>query len=160
MTRPRLTTMLALLFVLAVAGVALAATMSVQVQNGRLLDRPNFFGKALATLSYGESLQTMSKQGAWVRVSRANGQQGWVHDSALTSKRIVLKGGSQARVAASQEEMALAGKGFNKQVEARYRSQGRLDYATVDRMEKSNNFNQAQLEAFLGKVGLPKGGAR
>jgi hypothetical protein len=66
-----------------------------------------------------------------------DGRTGWMHVSALTEQEIVLKPTDKdIQTAASSDELALAGKGFNKQVEDQYRKQARLDYAQVDKMEK------------------------
>jgi hypothetical protein len=150
---------LAAAVVLLTAGLAWAGAMSVQVKQGKVLDKPNFFGKVLSTLPYGQRVTTKAHKGSWYQLSPSGG---WIHASALTPKKIVLKAGSgRARTGASSEEMALAGKGFNAEVEAKYRSQGKGDYAWVDRMEKENNFDGPQLAEFLAEGDLkPKGGAK
>lgn len=145
--------------VLLTAGLAWAAAMSVQVKEGKVLDKPNFFGKVVETLPYGQRITTQAKQGSWYQVKPSGG---WIHASALTPKNIVVKAGSgQAQTGASSEEMALAGKGFNAQVESKYRAQGKGDYAAVDKMEKSNNFSGPELAQFLASGGLKaEGGAK
>jgi len=47
-------------------------------------------------------------------------------------------GTSDAATGVSSDEVALAGKGFNEQVEAKLRKEGKLDYTWVDRMAKFN----------------------
>lgn len=135
-----------------VVAPAWAATMSVQVKEGKVLDKPNFFGKLVKTLPYGQAVTTQGEQGAWFQLSQGGG---WIHGSALTSKTIVMQSGAgQAATGASGEEMVLAGKGFNAQVESSYRAQGLGDYTTVDQMEKTNNFSGAELSAFLSEGAL------
>lgn len=55
--------------------------------------------------------------------------------------------------------MALAGKGFNEQVEREYRKQTDLDYTWVDRMAQIT-VTEEQMERFLreGKLGEFGGG--
>jgi len=89
--------------------------MSVQVRQGDVRATPYFLGKIVATLSYGDRVEVLGSKENWFRVSpRGKGVTGWMHASALSEKRIVLKaGGTDAKVAASSGELALAGKGFN-----------------------------------------------
>jgi len=56
--------------------------------------------------------------------------------------------------------VALAGKGFNKEVEAQYKDEKQLDYTWVDRME-GYRVSPEQVLAFLQAGGLPvPGGAQ
>jgi uncharacterized protein YgiM (DUF1202 family) len=126
---------------IALAAAALAAgpvTMSVQVKNAQIRATPSFLGKLVAPLNYGDRLQVLEKQGDWSKVTAAGGQTGWVHSSALTKKRIEMQAGNaNARTAASDDELALAGKGFNSTVEADFKAKNRnIDFTWVDKMEK------------------------
>ncbi|MEW5818479.1 MAG: SH3 domain-containing protein, partial [Spirochaetota bacterium] len=87
---------------------------------------------------------------------------GWVHSSALTAKQIVLKAGDKdVQQSASSSEVALAGKGFNKEVEAEYKEKNNIDYTWIDQMEKIV-FPPDKLLAFLSEGGLKpvEGGAQ
>lgn len=81
--------------------------------------------------------------------------------SALTDQELDLQAGAEAaQSSVSGKEMALAGKGFNAQVEAQYRQQNGGNYAQVDRME-AQAFEPNQLMAFLQQGGVqPQGGAQ
>lgn len=81
-----------------------------------------------------------------------------MHGSALTKKKVVMQaGGQDAQVAASGEELALAGKGFNQQVEAEFKERNpSVDFKWVDWMEKSV-FSPEDILAFLRAGGV--GGA-
>ncbi len=127
----------ALLGVGLAAGPAYARPMSVQVRQGPVRATPSFTGAVVATLAYGDRVQTSETKAGWIRVAFGE-QTGWMHQSALTRRRIVLKAGEEtAQTAASSEELALAGRGFNSEVEAQYREQNKqANYAAVDRMEK------------------------
>ncbi|MBC8424349.1 SH3 domain-containing protein [bacterium] len=127
-----------LLPLLAVAAAWAAAQMlSVQVREGQLRERPTFLGKVVATVEYGDRMEVVSTRGGWTKV-RGDGAEGWIHTSALTEKRVVLEsGGRDVDTGASGEELALAGKGFNDEVEGEFRDGNPdVDYDWVDRMEE------------------------
>ena len=137
-------------------------TMSVQVQSGELRDTPSFLGTVVATLNYGDRVQVLEQRGAWLRASKPDGSgQGWIHSSALTRNKIELKAGDAVGSGASSGEIALAGKGFNEQVEASYKTGNKnLDYTWVDKME-SVKIPSRKLMEFLKDGGVtPRGGAR
>lgn len=148
--------MLALIVVLW-AGTALCQKlMSVQVKKGQLRATPSFLGKIMGNLSYGDQVEVLSEKGPWARVKKVNAKTGgWLHASALTTKKIILKpGAADVKKAASSDELALAGKGFNKQVENQFRAQNpNMDFTWVDRMEKMT-VSDRQIQAFLKAGGL------
>ncbi len=137
-------------------------TMSVQVRDGQLRATPSFLGSVVATLNYADQVDVVQQQGDWVEVS-CKGQKGWIHNSALTTKYITVgAGGKDAQMKASGKEVALAGKGFNSEVEAQYRKGNRnVDYAAVDRMEQYR-VSPPDMVAFLekGDVRPSAGGAK
>ena len=122
-----------------VATMALAASstlMSVQVRKADIRDTPSFLGKIISSVAYGDKVTVQSENGAWMLVS-SGGQSGWLHNSALTRNTIVMKSGAGAQTSASSGEMALAGKGFNADVEAQFKAGHKdIDFSWVDRMEK------------------------
>jgi len=138
-------------------------TMSVQLKTGQLRSSPSFLGGVVAEVAYGDQVDVQEQQGDWLQVRSMRNQSGWIHQSALTRKRVVLQsGGDSARVAASGEEIALAGKGFNADVEAQYRKGRRgLNYAWVDRME-TFKVASPEMVSFLKSGGIqpPRGGAK
>jgi uncharacterized protein YgiM (DUF1202 family) len=126
----------ALVLTAAVAHAATATVMSVQVRKADIRETPSFLGKVLTSLTYGDKVTVQSENGAWMQVSSA-GQSGWVHTSALTRKTVVMKSGEGAQTTASSGEMALAGKGFNSDVEAQFKAGHKdIDFTWVDKMEK------------------------
>ncbi len=150
-----------LLPLLAVAAWAATEMMSVQVRSGQLRDKPSFLGRVAATVAYGDRLKVIETKGGWVRVQGDPGG-GWIHTSALSPKKISLKSGTaDAATGASGEELALAGKGFNDEVEAEYRSGNpKVDYAWVVRMEKMK-ISPDQAANFLKAGGVaPTGGVK
>ena len=150
------------------AMVALAATlawaaqlMSVQVRAGQLRDKPGFLSKVVSELEYGERVDLKGEQGDWREITTlGDGRTGWMHFSALTEKEIILNPTNKdVKAAADSDELALAGKGFNKQVEDEFKQQTRLDYTEVDKMEKIV-VPQKYVQEFIQVGQLGKGGAQ
>ncbi len=143
---------LALLGVMLTDQVALAQkTMSVQIREGQLRAAPSHLGKIVARASYGDRVTVLEEKGDWKKVTLAGGKyQGWMHKTALTNKKIVLKAGqSNVGSSVSRDEIALAGKGFSEEVEAQYRrSNKNLDYGWIDRME-TFKVSPEQMEDFI-----------
>ncbi|RPH48316.1 MAG: SH3 domain-containing protein [Desulfobacteraceae bacterium] len=137
--------------------------MSVQVKSGQARKSPTFLGPVIADFAYGDRVQILTQQGAWYQVALPSGKgQGWMHMSALTEKKIVLKAGAKdVSQAASSDELALAGKGFNKQVENQYRTRNpNLDFRQIDQME-ALTVSQAEIQGFIQDGRLTaKGGAQ
>jgi uncharacterized protein YgiM (DUF1202 family) len=138
-------------------------TMNVQVKESELRATPSFLGKITVKVVYGDRVTVMEKKGAWRKVSLKSGVQGWINSSALTTKKIILQAGqSTVQTGATQNELALAGKGFNNQVEASYMAQNqKLDYTWLNQMEKFK-VTPDQMTVFLAKgdVVPTEGGAQ
>jgi len=137
-------------------------SMSVQVKTGQVLDTPSFLGKVITRVNYGDRIQVLEQQGDWARVAAPDGNNGWIHSSALTKKKISMKaGGQNAQTAASGDELALAGKGFNSDVEADFKAKNRtVDFTWVDKMEKIK-VQTASMQQFLKDGGVqPTGGSK
>jgi SH3-like domain-containing protein len=148
--------------ILAAAGPAFGQSeMSVSVKEAQARSSPSFLGAIVAVLPYGERVPVLGEQAGWTRVRLPSAGEGWVHSSALTTKRVVLQAGSGGvSQSASSSEVALAGKGFNQEVEARYRDEKGLDYTWVDRME-GFLVSLEQTQAFFLEGGLePQGVSR
>jgi hypothetical protein len=96
-------------------------------------------------------------QSGWVKINLPNGQgTGWLHSSVLTEQKLAVRAGDNVKQTASGSEVALAGKGFNKQVEDQYKSEKNLDYTWVDKMEKIS-YTPQQLAKFLQEGDLQGG---
>jgi hypothetical protein len=166
MTRSR--ALIAVLLVLA-AGSAFAADpsqMSVTVKETQVRATASYLGKLVGVLAYGDKVTILEQPAdapkGWLKVSSpAKKLQGWVNASALTKKDIVMKAGTEiAETSASSGDVALAGKGFNSDVEAQYKKDQKLDYTWVDKME-AFKVPPEQVAAFLTSGGLSQqGGAK
>lgn len=139
----------------AVPALAGQGWRSVAVRQGALRVSPMPFAKIIATLGYGERVDILEGQGLWLKVrDQRQGREGWMHSGSLIAKAVALKPGERVKAGASEDELALGGKGFNAQVEAEYKArQKNLDYASVDRMERIRVSPEAMRE-FLAKGGL------
>lgn len=156
MKRNRLFLPAALLALALAAAVSQAAQMSVQVKEGVLREKASFLGKPVGNVAYGERVNVLASQGDWRQVRAASGATGWIHGSALDSKRVTLSAasGGDVRLGASSDEVALAGKGFSQEIETEYKKQNRsLDYAWVDRM-LTFKVSDAEAIRFLQEGGL------
>ena len=132
-----------------------AKEMSVQVRDGQLRNRASFLGTVVGAVAYGDRVTVNQTQAGWCEVSLA-GKTGWIHESALTPKKVVLASGTaDARVqSVGSEEVALAGKGFSKEVEAEYKKQNpQLDFTWVDWMGQQT-VSTERLVAFLKQGNL------
>lgn len=147
---------LAVLFALAV-GAAFPTNMSVQVRNCKLRATPSQLAKVVATVDYGAIVQADAPKNGWYSVTTKDGKKGYLHESALSKKPIAMSAGtSDAATGVSSDEVALAGKGFNEQVEAKIRAEGKLDFTWVDRMQ-TINIDVEQIKKFRAEGNLPGG---
>lgn len=137
----------------------MSKSMSVQVKKCQLRNQPTFLGKVVTKLEYGDRVEVAKEENSWVEVSSFGKNPGWVHVSALSEKKIILNPNSQEiEEAATNDEIALAGKGFNKQVEEQYKQDNRnIDFTWIDRMEEII-VPQNVIDNFVIRGGLKAGG--
>lgn len=126
-------------FVIAPAKSVNAETLTVITKQNALRESCKFFAPIKTTVHYNDVLDVISQSGDWYQVS-FKGIQGCVHKSAVKKNSISLSNisgtGSQS---ASSEEVALAGKGFNPQVEAAYaRENPGVNFQAINRIENYN----------------------
>lgn len=151
-------------FGLAVVCVAVlfAQTLFVEVQTTYVRKEPKFYSPAVAALQAGESVTRIASEAGWFKVRTAEGVEGWIHSSAVrTGKFAVAAVDQPLKTSATAEEVALAGKGFNKQVEEEYKNRNKgLSFVEVERMLKIK-VSPDELRRFLVEGKLAEfGGAR
>jgi len=134
-------THIALALLLTTTSVLLAKekTMSIQIRQGQLRSTPSYLSRVTENLEYASRVTILEERGTWMRVRPTKSEtEGWVHSSALTKKKLKLASGdTDATTAVSSEEQALAGKGFNSDVEAKFKENNKeIDFIWVDKMEK------------------------
>ena len=104
-------------------------------------------------VSLGDQLTVKGRKGDWYLVS-AKGVNGCIHKSAVEARNFASSGRKASTGGASADEVSLAGKGFNPQVEAGYRkSDKNLNYAAVDEIVKFT-VSEKSLESFVLQGGL------
>lgn len=131
---------------------AAAETVSVQVQAAKLRSSPRQFASSTGDLAFGDSLTVKAKNKDWYQVTLPDGRSGFVHESAVTGKRIVLSSRqvTLADVAVDESQVYLAGKGFNGTVEGAFASSEReANYAAVGRMKSSRTVSDESAVAFI-----------
>ena len=130
------------------------STMYVTPQNLTLKTGTGFFaGSVNPRLPYGTQVTVQQVSGAWVQVrSTSPAATGWTKTANLTTRRILPSSGTSA----SAQEVALAGKGFNQEIENSYRAEGNLNYADVDRVE-TIQVDMQELESFIIEGRLARG---
>ncbi len=132
-------------------------TVSISVRSAQLRESPSHLGQVKADLEYTEQVEVLEVRGGFYRVSSSAGE-GWLHKSAISEKEIVLAEDSEdAKRAANNDEVALAGRGFNEEVEEQYKREEGLEFEGVDRME-SREYSEEELRAFIqdGQLRLPE----
>ena len=110
--------------------------MYISVEKSSLKSSTSFFAKETGNVFYGDTVIILQEKDNWtkVRLESNSSVSGWINNSSLTKKKIVL---STNKVSVSTNELALAGKGFNAEIEAEYKKNGKVNYAAVDRLEKN-----------------------
>ena len=138
--------MLFLLTGFAAAQISRGGTAWVSSKTLNLKSSSWFFATNRGTLNYGDEVSVLQVNGKWAEVrSTRTSQTGWVDSSNLSARRIVV---SSSTGGASASEMALAGKGFDQDVENSYRAGGDLNYADVD-ITESIEITQEELLSFM-----------
>jgi len=129
-------------------------TMYVATKTLNLKSSTGFFASTRGKLDYGMQVTVVQISGSWAEVrSAANSSlSGWAKTASLTPRRIL----AGSTTSASAQEVALAGKGFNQEVENAYRSNSTLNYADVDRME-AQQLSDEELQRFLVEGRLSQG---
>jgi len=138
------------------ASQAHAEPIWVQVRQSQVRSQPKFYAQSLGPVRYGERLEKLSEDGGWVKVQLA-AKQGYLPLSAVSQDQIVLSSAELLKVRADSAEVVLAGKGFSKEVEQRYRSEASGSrYDLVDYVEQSSRVSPAEVQQFMKQGGLGK----
>lgn len=117
--------------------VSAESLMNVQVKDAPLKSAPSFLSSTVSVLHYGKQISLLASDGDWSQV-RSGSMRGWLHSSALSEKTILLTTGTgKAQSGVSSNEVMIAGKGFNAQVESQYRKTNpTARFDQVDAMER------------------------
>jgi hypothetical protein len=133
-----------LLGFLAVTVLLLAGkVLVVKVLRSQLLAKPDFLSSNLAAIQKGARLELLETQGNWYLVRNTNGFKGYIHQSAVTEGKVSLSGIAPGKKGASDEELALAAKGFNEGNEKKIRGSRGYDFVAVDWVMEQDVANSA-----------------
>ena len=122
-----------MIVLLAAAALLLAGqALVVQVLRSNLMAKPDFLSSSLATLQKGARLERIGTEGGWYLVRNAAGVKGYVHQSAVTESKVTLGSIAPGPKGASQDELALAAKGFDEANEKQLRSSQGYNFADLN----------------------------
>lgn len=147
-------------FSLVAVAIVLAETLVVKIQATNLRKEPKFYSPAVTILHAGDTLEKVGSQNGWIQVKTSQGVSGWIHSSAVETKKFSLLALDKSlKTKASAQEVALASKGFNKQVEESYQAKHQeVSFVWVEKMLQIK-IPLAQMEEFLkqGELGEFRG---
>lgn len=137
------------------AAAAYASTITVLVQETSLRKRAQSYAPSVGTARLGQKFESAGLESGFHKTS-----SGYIHASAVTERKVKLGSADSVGGSASSEEVTLAGKGFNAQVEKSYGDKnGSANFAAVNAMERRSVAEGALFE-FLRAGGLLEGGAK
>jgi hypothetical protein len=130
--------------------------VKVKVQKSTIFQEPKFFSKPVTVVKHGDELEMLDEVKDW-RFVKFLEQNGWIHKSALTFTKVNLSTllfRSTPSSPASEDEVALAGKGFNEETERGYdQAHPEVNYALVDEIERYG-VEDDSLREFIERGGL------
>ena len=132
-------------------------TMYVSVDSAQLKAKPSSASKKLSTVEYKTAVVVLKTEKSWcyVQLEADSSVEGWLPESALTSKKIKDK---DKAASANADEIALAGKGFNSTIEAVYAQEYEVNFDVVDYIESLGADTDEAVE-FARQGELNDGGA-
>lgn len=135
---------------------ASAATITVLVQETSLRKRAQSYSPSIGVARLGQKFESAGLEAGFHKTG-----SGFIHASAVTVRKVKLGSAGSVGGSASAEEVTLAGKGFNAQVEKSYGDKnGSANFSAVDAMERRSVAETALFE-FLRSGGLlAEGGSK
>ena len=117
----------------AAAQIGPGRALYVSVKTVQLKSSTGLLASNTATINYGDEVTVIRVDGRYVQVRSAENASitGWTASENFSTRRIIPGNAPSA----TASEVALAGKGFNQEVENSYKAQGVFNYADVDRVE-------------------------
>ena len=138
-----------LLFILIILAFSVSLSFSqsgsvryVAVDRLAIKASTGLFAQDVGTVRLGDPVTVVSESGRFTQI-RSGNITGWVDTAKLSVRRVI-----SASNAVTPAEVALAGKGFGREVEAEYRRSGPTSYSLVDEMERIE-IPTAELQRFI-----------
>jgi hypothetical protein len=138
------------------AAAAYASTITVLVQQTALRKRAQSYSPSVGTAKLGQKFESSGVEDGFHKTD-----SGYIHSSAVTERKVRLGSADSVGGSASAEEVTLAGKGFNAQVEKSYgaKNGSAVNFAAVNTMER-RSVPEGELFDFLRAGGLLEGGSK
>jgi hypothetical protein len=130
-------------------------SLTVQVRETKLRSAPNQWSESVSTLKYGDRVSAVKVEKDWVEGVTSNKKKGFVHVSAMSTKKVVFSGAKVSNSALDPTDVILAGKGFSKATEDEYVKQNAgSNFKAVDSVE-ALKVADSELRSFMteGKIG-------
>ncbi|MBN2586171.1 MAG: hypothetical protein JXA64_06050 [Candidatus Fermentibacteraceae bacterium] len=124
--------------------------VAIAVQNQFIYPMPAFYASPTQSVTFGTLAVIDEVQGEWYRITTALDRTGWIHMTAVTGAIESSSSGTSASGGVTSDEIMLAGRGFNEDIEQTYAGENpELDFSMVDRMETSWGVTSEELYQFL-----------
>jgi hypothetical protein len=136
--RKLLLVLLAMLSVSLLSAQTVGDERAISVREAQLRTAPVFLSGVVARLPYGVLVEIAEVGEGWFLVRAVeSGDEGWITASAVEPpESLNLGAGDGDRGNTTTREIALAGRGFNEQIESEYKDENDLDFSLVDQMEQ------------------------
>ena len=135
---------------LGLALVLVAKTWLVKVVKTNVLSQPDFLSEKLSSLKKGDRVTIMEEKGDWCLVQSVSGVKGYVHQSALLESKSSLTGIIPGQKGASDNEVALAAKGFNEENEKKIKGNREFNFADLEWV-MNRTFSPTDLKKFVNE---------
>lgn len=133
---------------------AYAEPVWVQVRQSMVRAKPAFYSPGVSSVNYGDQLEKVGSEGAWIKV-QGKGTQGFIPLASVSEDRIVLVARDITKIKADSGDVILAGKGFSREVEQQYKQKDpQARYDLVDRVEKETRVSSQAVASFAKSGGL------
>jgi uncharacterized protein YgiM (DUF1202 family) len=112
--------------------------MNVQVREVIVRSKPNYLSTKVGKVYYGDQVNVVGKEGNWCNIDSPGG---WIPKNVVTKLKVKVNPDEKYSKGTTMrhDEVALAGKGFNPQVEAEFKKKNRnlaTGFARVDQIER------------------------
>ena len=108
----------------------------VSVSNAVVRAKTSQFSNSVGTLEYGEAVTIEKVENGWSNITSSDGKiTGWLPNSSLTAKKLLVEVSSKNKTTANAKELALAGKGFDKNFEDTFAEENDVSFDQVDKVE-------------------------
>jgi len=135
---------------LGLALVLVAKTWLVKVVKTNVLSQPDFLSERLSSLKKGDRVTVLDEKGNWCLVQSTSGVKGYVHQSALLESKSSLTGIIPGQKGASDNEVALAAKGFNEENEKKIKGNRKFNFADLEWV-MNRTFSPTDLKKFVNE---------